>query len=96
MSHKERQGNPARRHGNLLSFALAAGAKLGSAPESRLKIFLLAMAAIHRCLIIDACETRPQSLAPQASCIFSLLQTDEVKNPGTFNQITSSKPLRIG
>jgi hypothetical protein len=71
MSHKERQGNPARRHGNLLGFALAAGAKLGSAPESRLKIFLLAMAAIHRCLIIDACELDP-SLSRCKPAVFFL------------------------
>ena len=71
MSHKKRQGNPARRHGNLLGFALAAGAKLGSAPESLSEYFSPSNGRHpsmphHRCM-----RTRPQSLALQASRIFS-------------------------
>jgi hypothetical protein len=37
----------------------------------------------------------PEAHTQSATIFVYELQTDKVKNPGTFNQITSSKPLRM-
>ena len=39
---------------------------------------------------------KPSNTSTGRQLAFSPLQTDEVKDPGTFNQITCSKPSRIG